>query len=59
VLHKGKKAMLSINGVARWGAMWPALATEYKGRKMEISSGKVRFLHSTYFKLWNQLKINQ
>jgi len=41
VLHMGQQVMLSISGIARWGAMCPPLETEYKGNKMEISSGKV------------------
>jgi len=42
VLHMGQQVMLSIGGIARWGApMWPPLATEYNGSKMEISGGKI------------------
>jgi len=41
VLYMEQQVMLSISGIARWGAMWQPLATQYKGSKMEISSGKV------------------
>ena len=44
VLYMGQQFMLSISGIARWGAaMWPPVETEYKGSKMEISGGEVWF----------------